>query len=835
MADTTIERITHSLIKYFDRDDSGTVSMHEFKTALQELDDQWTDADCANLVRAIDTNSDGVIQREEYLDWVFGRSALKEGMDEAYVKKLLDDFLVSVGLDELMVPSLRLRMKEPESLRYLYVDPSNTVILMMPLTGGQEIGTDNTCKSVVEVQKFFGKHAQAAETKDSACHYLRCYLQGLEFDLEFFTTLGIDDHPAITKKRERKGQIEAYIQMLETWANIPDVNQALQGSYPKYPQRIGELIKQADNLQGMLLCPASVDTYVRQPSYTFHLKRAGEAVFQKKLVARLNERGPLPDPLPGFVFQGMGGNDTPDEAKWTLMQQRLVAYFEQHGEPAPTFQYTSLEMFYGILMVECDTMSELLEMYLSAEAFSMPTSQSTFVGEGNLELLSIMTQMFLAMVGLHAHSYCGAAGARNLGQILDSSDAYASEVCDALHGGNPEDAMLTLAQRWMEIELPGNVQQLVKDRFRASWMTVKGSPHYDEFLLHFQDVYTGQDSLGVVHQGCIAVPFGALGNTPVCTNALQAFHQLKPQLAARHESMPHSNAAVIRGDTFEVDKTLMVGLANELPANKVAELLTLELVDGTPLYTRFMRKGQKILPNWPLIKEQMTAMMPDQDALDRFGELLANYEMGVPKVPLRVTTFMARSIYTQATATVSGAAERLSQLDNISSPDKLTYAMQCLEIDITPDDIHMSPFHNGYTINVSKADKVRLKIMHQEQRQKFHITQDMAKFVYMAVTRRYGQGSQAVEQLGLLGNRTLDALPDPRPGRPRGSKINAPAKMFMALRLLDIIIPGWAFNGYSGYIVHGSADAIDALEQVVEEERRMQDPEAAAPMRRRGR
>lgn len=45
---------------------------------------------------------------------------------------------------------------EPLSPRYIHINPeTNQVHLLVPVVGGQEISTDNTCKATVALRDFF--------------------------------------------------------------------------------------------------------------------------------------------------------------------------------------------------------------------------------------------------------------------------------------------------------------------------------------------------------------------------------------------------------------------------------------------------------------------------------------------------------------------------------------------------------------------------------------------------------------------------------------------------------------------------------------------------------
>nr|MBN5936004.1 hypothetical protein [Legionella anisa] len=44
---------------------------------------------------------------------------------------------------------MRIVLREPVSPRYIYINPeTHQIHLMVPIVGGQEISTDNTCKAI---------------------------------------------------------------------------------------------------------------------------------------------------------------------------------------------------------------------------------------------------------------------------------------------------------------------------------------------------------------------------------------------------------------------------------------------------------------------------------------------------------------------------------------------------------------------------------------------------------------------------------------------------------------------------------------------------------------
>jgi hypothetical protein len=51
---------------------------------------------------------------------------------------------------------MRIPLTEPKLMRYIRINPAtNMVHLLVPFVGGEDISTDNTCKSEVELKAFF--------------------------------------------------------------------------------------------------------------------------------------------------------------------------------------------------------------------------------------------------------------------------------------------------------------------------------------------------------------------------------------------------------------------------------------------------------------------------------------------------------------------------------------------------------------------------------------------------------------------------------------------------------------------------------------------------------
>ncbi|CAE7561517.1 unnamed protein product [Symbiodinium natans] len=57
--------------KKFDQDGNGRISRAELSTVLKRLNPTWNDAELESLMANADKNSDGSLQVEEFVSWLF--------------------------------------------------------------------------------------------------------------------------------------------------------------------------------------------------------------------------------------------------------------------------------------------------------------------------------------------------------------------------------------------------------------------------------------------------------------------------------------------------------------------------------------------------------------------------------------------------------------------------------------------------------------------------------------------------------------------------------------------------------------------------------------------
>lgn len=91
--------------------------------------------------------------------------------------------------------------KEPVSSDYVYIDEDNRVHVMMPIVGGDEIGIDNTCKTAMELKRFFfgstekndSSRSHTQKSYPSVIEILQEYVDALQHDIEMLESLDFGD------------------------------------------------------------------------------------------------------------------------------------------------------------------------------------------------------------------------------------------------------------------------------------------------------------------------------------------------------------------------------------------------------------------------------------------------------------------------------------------------------------------------------------------------------------------------------------------------------------------------------------------------------------------
>ena len=170
--------------------------------------------------------------------------------------------------------------KERSSYDYISIDEENTVRLMLPFTASSNchISTDNTCKTLEEIGKFFGFNKK----KGSALSVVNTYIADLEADLKSIDNLIFhddDDKVAIQNIREQKLirllQLYDYRKLLQEKSLNRSVRSLYLGStLGSFPKTVQTALESADNLFSMRLSPGVEDSYTKFTNPIFAVTRA---------------------------------------------------------------------------------------------------------------------------------------------------------------------------------------------------------------------------------------------------------------------------------------------------------------------------------------------------------------------------------------------------------------------------------------------------------------------------------------------------------------------------------------------------------------------------------
>jgi hypothetical protein len=147
---------------------------------------------------------------------------------------------------------MRIPLNEPTAPRYITINQStNQVHLMVPVVGGQEISTDNTCKATVALREFF---------EGGALRELNAYKDALAFDIQLLE----EGNPQRIAKEERLAQIGAYIE-------------AVQAMRYSHGDAMTAFMTRPSNLYGIQLRPRVQDGQSRVVNPAFNIERKNDA------------------------------------------------------------------------------------------------------------------------------------------------------------------------------------------------------------------------------------------------------------------------------------------------------------------------------------------------------------------------------------------------------------------------------------------------------------------------------------------------------------------------------------------------------------------------------
>ena len=408
---------------------------------------------------------------------------------------------------------MKIPLTEPTSTRYIRINPTtHHVHLLVPFIAGQDISTDNTCQSEVELTAFFAGGAVSE-------------LESYKNTLEFHISLLAKDDAHCRVKEARLAQINTYLE-------------AVIGMRNSYKVVVKQFLFQPSNLYSIQLRPRIQDhlSEVVNPVFTINRGIDGQGTPLSPLYNKMHEIFPTlilgkPDPRTQLITAVL--NALPKDSPFETIQDVLA---KQCKVPDDFFKHT-LDTHHREQVVDSDYINNLMRFdtdttpveYVNALlGLCAPNLQTTLQGSPfyldistnpaeKSERLSILTQFYLGVMNV----YCRAKGIsdKNFGAILDNSLALSEElvkrVSQALtRGDDVETTLVTFFnahKKTFELshDLSTDDKDAIHQKFEITYRTVTATnenPHMDDFMLLDTEA-RGKNDIFATHQGLIFTNF----------------------------------------------------------------------------------------------------------------------------------------------------------------------------------------------------------------------------------------------------------------------------------------------------------------------------------------
>ena len=403
---------------------------------------------------------------------------------------------------------------EPAPTRYIRLNPTtNEVHLYLPIVGGQDVSTDNTCKAQAELKTFFDGAAQTE---------LAAYKSLVEFHMAL-----LEPGDAKLKAEDQLAQINIY---LEAVGSLKDRYQGIVDAFLAKPV----------NLYSIQLRPRDQDpeSKVLNPVFTVNRRNDASGTPLSHLYRQMHEffaRCKRGKPDPTAQLKALLKTEFPDQViDVEAIQQALSEHcrdafdvtvdFKQNIQCKPVNKEFIDELM-GFTPVFPATMDDYIDALIGTCAPNLSTllSCSPFYletyhsNEAQAESLSIMTQFYLGVFNV----YCRAKGLshQNFGKILDASpilsQALVQTIVQTLAKGAVVEAVVFdfIKTHQVDFKLSRELTPLdherIQQKFTNCYRTVtatKENPHMDDFM--FLDTDDGpENKIFFTQHGLICMDF----------------------------------------------------------------------------------------------------------------------------------------------------------------------------------------------------------------------------------------------------------------------------------------------------------------------------------------
>jgi hypothetical protein len=444
-------------------------------------------------------------------------------------------------------------LTEPTSPRYIHINPANNKVhLMVPVVGGQEISTDNTCQARVALRDFF--EGQALKT-------LNAYKKALALDIGLLNVLA-KDNPQRAEKEARFVQIDAYIE-------------AVSAMRMSYGFAMTAVLQRPSNLYSIQLRPRAQDNLSRVVNPTFTVNRTNDATgtpasllyhamhstFPRTVVAVIDPR----TRLKAAVFRVLPAKPDFEDIQQTLSEQSLALFGldidftkrtdgtpatkEAIGEIMEWDEDVSPEEYIDGLLGAC-----ALDVWVTLPTPPFYSIPDTTVEAIRTERLSILTQFFLSIVNI----YCKARGisTQNFGTILDVSEPLSNDlvsvIATALSANDDVERQVCnfcnehATKFGLSRPLSAEDVTIIRQKFERTYRAVTATnenPHMDDFMI-LDNGATGETAKFVTHQGSICVNFAEFIDPTTASRHPDYFASIRDDFTNHPVEVPHQNKFV---------------------------------------------------------------------------------------------------------------------------------------------------------------------------------------------------------------------------------------------------------------------------------------------------
>ena len=490
---------------------------------------------------------------------------------------------------------MKITLSFPDNYRYIRINPKTKLVhVLVPFIAGQDISTDNTCQSTIELKDFF---------EGGAYEELMTYKK----TLEFYSSL-LEDNPLGRDIDRRCGEVSIYC------AAVLDMEES-------HMLAVKNLLEKPSNLYSIQLRPQDQDSYskVFNPVFTVNRSNDDRGTPLSPLFNKMHEIFPglilgKSDPYNDLINRV--SRALPKDASFEIIQNMLAIecrvpedFFKSYinndrVKHVVDKDYIDTLMAYDENTPPRDYITALLGRCAPNLQTTLPGSPFYQEVSSNpkeqAERLSILTQFYLGILNV----FCRAQGLsdKNFGEILDNapdlSQALVKVVAEALTAGDEvENAIIKFFNTHKEKNAfnlssdlsligPDNHKDAIQQKFETTYRTVtatKENPHMDDFMI-LDTQACGEKDIFISSHGLICTDF---------SNILPDKWGFQPKQipnkridARMHQSFitPKEEPAItidISLDTFmnKLNKFLDFNTWNDIPTNFTNVYVPLKFLD----------------------------------------------------------------------------------------------------------------------------------------------------------------------------------------------------------------------------------------------------------------